>query len=199
LTSTAQAASLFSDGFETGNFSNWNSVQGLSVQNQEAANGSFAVRAAGGTATPLGTYAFKTLASSQTNLYYRVRFKVTNQGPVTVNLLKLRSATNAPLWSVSINNLGQLSYRNDVRATSVNGGPQVAKGVWHSLEVHLQIAGSDSRTEVWLNGTLVSALSRTEDFGTNPVGRVQLGENTGSLSYDIAFDDVAVATSFISP
>jgi hypothetical protein len=43
----------------------------------------------------------------------------------------------------------------------------------------------------------VSALSNTDAFGTTPIGRVQLGENTPGLTYDIALDDVTVSTAFI--
>jgi hypothetical protein len=198
-TATVQSAPLFSDGFETGTLANWSTVQSIAVQNQEIANGSFAARATGSAATTLGTYARKSLGTLQTDLYYRVRFKIISLAANTVNLLKLRSSVDTSIWSVSINNLGQLSYRNDVRGTSINSAQSVVQGAWQSLEVHLKVAGVSSQTEVWLNGALVSALSRTDDFGSNPIGRVQLGENTGGLTYDIAFDDVIVSTSFVTP
>jgi hypothetical protein len=36
-----------------------------------------------------------------------------------------------------------------------------------------------------------------EAFGTNPIGVLQLGENTPGLTYDVAFDDIAASTDFI--
>ena len=196
FTPTSSASILFSDGFESGNLSQWTSGQGLVVQNQQVANGSFAARgtsAAGG-----ATYARKLLSASQTDLYYRILFKVISQGANTVNLMKFRTSADTPILSVSINNLGNLSYRNDLTGTSVNSTTSVSSGSWQTLQVHVKIADTASQIEVWYNGTLVSGLTRMDALGTNPIGILQLGENTPALIYDFAFDDVAASLSFIS-
>jgi hypothetical protein len=196
LTVTPQGSALFSDGFESGSLSQWTSGQGLVVQNQQVANGSFAAR---GTSIAGGaTYARKLLSASQTDLYYHILFKVISQGANTVNLMKFRTAADTAILSVSINNLGNLSYRNDLAATSVNSLVAVSPGSWQTLQVHVRIADTASQIEVWYNNTLVSALSRTDALGTNPIGVLQLGENTPALTYDIAFDDVAATLSFMS-
>ena len=182
---------IFSDGFESGSLSQWTVGQGLIVQNQHVANGSYAARgtsAAGG-----ATYTRKSLAVPQSDLYYRLQFKMISQGPNTVNLLKFRTATNASILSLSVNNLGQLSYRNDVAGRSVNSTVNVAQGSWHTLQVHVRIADTSSQIELWYDDVLVPALRRTESLGTNPIGILQLGENSSGLTYDIAFDDVAVS------
>jgi calcineurin-like phosphoesterase family protein len=194
-TSTSQGPILFSDGFESGNLSQWTSGQGLGVQNQKVANGSFAARgtsAAGG-----ATYARKLLVAPQTDLYYRILFNVISQGANTVNLMKFRTAADTAILSVSINNLGNLSYRNDLAGTSVNSTVSVSPGSWQTLQVHVRIADTASQIEVWYNNTLVSILSRTDALGTNPIGVLQLGENTPALTYDIAFDDVVASLSSI--
>jgi hypothetical protein len=173
----------------------WTSGQGLVVQNQEVANGSFAAR---GTSVAGGaTYTRKLLSASQSDLYYQIRFKVISQGANTVNLMKFRSAADTPILSVSINNLGNLSYRNDLANTSVNSLVGVAPGSWQTLQVHVRIADTAGQIEVWYNNVLVSALSRTDALGINPIGVLQLGENTPALTYDIAFDDVAASLNFI--
>lgn len=181
---------LFSDGFESGVLSQWNSVQGLIVQNEQVASGSYAVRGTG-VAGGSATYARKTLAAPQTDLYYRIRFKVISQAANTFNLMKLRSAVNTPILGVSINNLGNLSYRNDVAGKSVNSTLNVSQGVWHTLTVRARIADTAGQIELWYDDAFVTALSRTEAFGTNPIGVLQLGENTPGLTYDVAFDDVS--------
>jgi calcineurin-like phosphoesterase family protein len=194
-TPTAQGSTLFSDGFESGNLTQWTSGQGLVIQNQQVANGSFAARgtsAAGG-----ATYVRKLLSASQTDLYYRILFKVMSQGANTVNLMKFRTVADTPILSISINNLGNLSYRNDLAATSVNSLVAVSPGSWQTLQVHVRIADTASQIEVWYNNVLVSILTRTDALGTNPIGVLQLGENTPALTYDIAFDDVAASTAFI--
>jgi hypothetical protein len=43
----------------------------------------------------------------------------------------------------------------------------------------------------------IDALSKTENFGTSQVGRVQLGENSTDRAYDIALDGVTVGTTFV--
>ena len=190
-TPVPQGSVLFSDGFETGNLSQWTTGQGLIVQNQYVASGNYAaqgISAAGG-----ATYARKTLSVPQTDLYYRLQFNMTSQGPNTVNLLKFRTAANASILSFSTNNLGQLSYRNDVAGRSVNSTVNVTQGSWHALQVHVRIADAASQIEVWYDNAPVPALTRAESFGTNPVGILQLGENTSGLTYNIAFDDVAVS------
>jgi hypothetical protein len=195
FTPVSSGAIIFSDGFESGNLSQWTNVQGLTVQSQQVDSGIYAAR---GTTTAGGaTYARKSLAAPQTDLYYRIRFKVISQAANTFNLLKLRSATNAPILGVSINNIGNLSYRNDVAAKSVNSTVGVSLGSWHTLQVHVRIADTAGQIEVWYDDIPVTALSRTEAFGTNPIGVLQLGENTPGLTYDVAFDDIAASTGFI--
>ena len=194
-TPISQGSTLFTDGFESGNLTQWTSGQGLIVQSQQVASGSFAAR---GTSVAGGaTYARKLLASPQTDLYYRILFKVISQGANTVNLMKFRTAADTAILSVSINNLGNLSYRNDLAGTSVNSTVGVSSGSWQTLQVHVRIADTSSQIEVWYNNALVSTLSRTDVFGTNPIGVLQLGENTPALTYDIAFDDVVASLSSI--
>jgi hypothetical protein len=76
----------------------------LIVQNQQVASGTYAAR--GTSAGDVATYARKRLAAPQSDVYYRIRFKVISQAPNTVNLMKFRTATDAAILSVSINNLG---------------------------------------------------------------------------------------------
>jgi hypothetical protein len=195
-TSTNAATSLlFSDGFESGDLSQWTSVSSLTVQQQQVLNGGFAARAAS-SAGP-ATYARKLLPVSQSDIYYFIHFKVVSKGNNNTSLLKFRSASDASILSLGINSLGQLSYRNDVAGASVTSTTVVANGVWQTLQVHVRIAGTASLIEVWYNGAPVSILTRTESFGSNPVGRLQLGENTPGLTYDIAFDDVNAALNYI--
>jgi hypothetical protein len=195
FTPAPQGPTLFTDGFESGNLTQWTSGQGLIVQNQQVANGSFAAR--GTSVVGAATYVRKLLTTPQTDLYYRILFKVISQGANTVNLMKFRTAADTAILSVSINNLGNLSYRNDLAGTSVNSTVSVSQGAWQTLQVHVRIADTASQIEVWYNNALVSSLSRTDALGTNPIGVLQLGENTPALTYDMAFDDVTAALNFI--
>ena len=196
LTATLQTWTHFNDGFESGNLANWTTVSGLVVQNQVVATGSFA--ASGKSTAGAGTYARKLLVVPQSDLYYNIRFKMVSQGANAVNLMRFLSAGGGSIVSVGINNIGQLSYRNDVTGTRINSSTAVSLGVWQTLQVHLRIADPAGQIEVGYNGVIVSDLSLTDSFGINPTGQVQLGENMSGLSYDVAFDDVAVALSSIA-
>jgi hypothetical protein len=196
FTPTPQAVTVFSDGFESGDLSNWTTVQGLTVQNQEVANGVYAARETNAGGAP--TFARKLLSASQYDIYYRVRFKVLSLAANTVNLMKFRSAPDVSILSVSINNVGALSYRNDLTGIAVNSSVVVDQGSWQTLQVHVHIADTASQVEVWYNDALVGALTQTDALGVNPIGRLQLGENTQGLTYDIAFDDLIASTGFIS-
>jgi hypothetical protein len=63
--------------------------------------------------------------------------------------------------------------------------------------VRVFINGSSGQIETWLDGIRISALSKTEPLNTTPVRRIQVGENSTGRTYDIAFDNIAVNTSFI--
>ena len=52
--------------------------------------------------------------------------------------------------------------------------------------------------ETWYNGSPVVAMTRTDSFGANPTGILQLGENTPGMTYDVAYDDVAADTGMLS-
>ncbi len=185
---------LFTDGFETGDLSQWTSSTGLIVQQQEVFSGSYAAR---GTSTGSATYATKQLSSSQTDLYCRLRFKRISQGSNTVYLLRFRTGTGSSLLGLYVTSTGKLGFRNDVAGQSTTSSLTVTTGEWHEVQVHLVINGSSSLVEVWYDGTKVDALSKTQSLGTNPIGRIQLGENSTGRTYDFAFDEVAVDTAFI--
>jgi hypothetical protein len=88
-----------------------------------------------------------------------------------------------------------LALRNDAGAVTHTSTTSVSLGQWHTLELHAVIADASGRTELWLDGQLVGALSRTQNLGTAPIARVQIGDNTGARAYDVAIDDVRVGTT----
>src|SRR5437879_1223580 len=77
---------LFSDGFESGDFSHWTSVSGLIVQQQQVRTGLYAAR---GTSAGTPTYATEQLSSAQDEILYDLHFKPISLS-TSVNLLKIR-------------------------------------------------------------------------------------------------------------
>jgi len=179
---------LFTDGFESGNLANWSGVAGgLTVQSTSVRTGSFAARATGRNAA---AWAYRDLGSTQTNLYVRTGVKVVkNSG--TTELLKLRSATGAPILTVYINGNNRIFTRNEVTGVSTSSTATLSNG-WKVLEVHASI-GTSGQVEVWLDGVKITTLSKTDNLGTTPIGRVQLGEDANAKSYTIDFDDFVIS------
>ena len=188
---------LFSDGFESGNFLQWTTVNGLVLQGQEVYAG---VRAVQGTSTGTPTYGYKQLSQTHNELYYRLWFKILSQGANSIMLQRFRTTSNAAIMAVSVTSTGKLSFRNDVTGLSTTSTTTtVTSGVWHQLQTRILVNGTAGETEIWLDGVRIDALSIPQNFGTNPVGVIQLGETSTGRTYNIAFDRVAVSTNFIDP
>src|SRR5687768_15879477 len=85
-TAQAQATPIFSDGFESGNLSQWTAVSGLAVQQQVVHTGTWAARA---TSTGVAAYSNKLISPSRTELFYRIKFILLSK-TTTQNLLKFR-------------------------------------------------------------------------------------------------------------
>jgi hypothetical protein len=71
------------------------------------------------------------------------------------------------------------------------------------VAVHVTIAGASSSIDMTLDGTRVAPLPgalpfpRTEDFGTAPISKIQLGDNSSGSSgrnFDVSEDEVVVTS-----
>jgi hypothetical protein len=188
-------APIFSDGFESGTFNNWNSHSGLSVETGAVHTGTYAVE--GNTSTG-ATYAKKTLPGTYPDAYARIWFDVVAQ-PSQVNLLRLRDASGQSLGYVYIETTGQLGYHNDALGTNTLSDLAPSPG-WHVLELHLSVDPAAGVVQIWLDNSPVSDLSSQGiNTGSTPVAALQIGEVQTGLTYDVAFDDVAFGTSRLGP
>jgi len=186
---------LLADGFERGDLSAWTTDAGLTVGSAEVRSGSFAARA---TSTGAPTSASANLQTPQTDLYSRLAFKIVSQGANNAYLLKLRTGAGGSIIGLYRTPTGTIGLRNDVAAITTSSSTVASTGAWHTIQLHVTIAGSGSHTDVTLDGVPIGALSTIQDLGTVPVGRVQLGDSTGGRTYDVALDDVAI-TAPVNP
>jgi acid phosphatase type 7 len=186
------AGTIFSDGFESGDFSQWTANSGMSVQQALQRSGAWAARQ---TTTSAATHAYEQLPSTHTDLYYSLAFHVVSQGANNVYFLKIRTASGASILGLYRSTSDTLNLRNDAGAVTLTSSTPVSLGQWHTLELHAVVSGSSSRTEVWLDGQLVGSVSQTQNLGSTPIGRVQIGDNSGARTYDVAIDDVRVGTT----
>jgi acid phosphatase type 7 len=192
LSAPAEAAPLFTDGFESGTMSAWNKSIGITVQQGDVHSGSWAARA---TSAASSSWAWKALPSTQTQVYFDTWFKVVSRSTGMI-LMRTRTATGTIVASLGINTSDRLYLRNDVAGSNTTSTTTVTKGVWHEAQMRVLVNGTSSQTEVWLDGVRVPQLSITTSLGTTPIGRIQIGDN-GSRTYDVIFDDVAADVAFI--
>lgn len=193
-TPASGGAVLFSDGFESGTLAAWTNL-GMTVQGTEVSTGTKAAR---GVSVSSAAWAWHAVSPTMTEPYYRVRFKIVSLGANNVYILKERTATGGSIGGFYVSNTdGTLNLRNDAGAVTVRGSTVVSLGAWHELQVRLKIAGTSGEVETWLDGGRVAELSRIDNFGTTPVGRIQIGDNTGGRTFDLVIDDVALDSAFI--
>jgi chitodextrinase len=191
----ADRTPVFSDGFESGNLSQWTVSSGMTDQQQVTYAGSWAARA---TSTGSPAYAYKNLSTPLGELYYAGRFQAISQGAANVSIVRFRTPTNGLIFSIFRLGNGKLSYYNSLTGVTTSG-PRVSTGSWHELQVHALINGTSSVVEVWLDGAKV--ITKTaESLGTTAVGRVYIGDNTTGHTFDYAFDnDVLTAVDSTAP
>ena len=184
---------VFADGFESGNLSRWTSVFGLITQNTDVFAGLWASQATSNKGTV--DYAVKQLPGTFSTLNYRLRFKMLSGKKDTVDVLSLRTAADAGLFGLGYDGNRRLASINFVTGASTASSSVLAVGTWYELKVRLTVNGLTSQVEVWLNGTKIAALSKTDNFGTAPIGRIVAGEPAAGHTYSFAVDDVVVDTN----
>ena len=195
-TATALANGLlFTDGFESGDFSNWTSVSGLVAQQQQVLSGSWAAR---GTTAGTPAYALKQLTVQRSELYYQSRFKVISQAANSIYLQRFKTGTAGLMVTTFISSTGKVGLRNDQASTTVTSTTTATTGTWHTIETHLLVNGASSVVEVWLDGNKIDALTSTLSLGTTPIGQLILGDQSSNRTYDVVYDDVAYDPGFIS-
>jgi fibronectin type 3 domain-containing protein len=195
------APPLLGEGFESGPLSpTWTVIGPLALDTAVWHAGASSARAS---CVGSACWAWRPFASAQTatDLYVQAWVFVTAQDNNTTTLLKLRtgsSGSGTSVLGIQLNNKGRLSYRNDAAGRTVTGTHLVTPGVWHSITVHL-IVGTTGHIDLWLDGTPLTELNRTDNFGTAAIAKLQIGENSSGGTFDVRFDDLSASTSPISP
>ena len=190
---SASAASLFSDGFESGGMTNWTTSQGVQVQSAIHFGGSFAARFS---TTGTAAFAQKQLASSVTDLYMDARVYVVSQGGLTPVLL-YKTSSGKKVLSLQRKKTGALELKNYITGAIVTSSLKLLSGTWHEVQLHGLVNGGSGLVEVWLDGAAVPDLGGPQDLGTAAIGQVEIAANQSTLGFDVVFDDVVVDTSFI--
>jgi hypothetical protein len=193
----AQQAPLFWDDFEAQDFSAWNGVgpdalaggSGV-VTSERAHSGRFSFKA---TLPAPDTHSkLSHILAPQQDLYFRFFFYVDpNWTEGRNNVFMAGIEDGAKVFLHSEHNCLSLQDRMGAK-----GSHCIAKGVWHSLEIHSRAGAGDGLIEVWLDGE-ADYVARDLKLGTvfKFIYLGLVGDETARGS--VFFDDVVAATSRI--
>jgi hypothetical protein len=190
---------LFSDGFESGNFSAWTTVLtggdgSASVQSAIVKTGGFAAQLSETANTGSFAYARKALGSPQTDLRVTGDFRILTEGASGGNVPFFRLFDSAGTRMISL-------YRQNLSGDKVQvgygGGNFVTTGrlplnTWGNLELHVIVAGATSTVEVRLDGALVYQ-STSANLGTAGVATIQIGNDTARQTFTLVADNIVAS------
>ena len=189
---TPAPGTLFSDGFETGDLSQWTTNSGLTAETAHAHTGAYGAEES---STGLTTYAYKTLPGSYTQLWATAWVYVVSRS-TSANLIGFRGSNGGSIINLYLSQTGKLALRNNVGGVTTTSATGMPSGSWHQVVLHAVINGTSGSVDVSLDGTALTDLSLTgQNLGTNPITQLQLGDNTAGRTYDIDFDDISVTQS----
>jgi hypothetical protein len=194
----ANAATIFSDGFESGDFSAWSQVQtggdgSAVVQTAIVRTRSLAAQLAESSASGSKAYVRKTFGSAQTDLTASGDFQVIKEGASGGNVPLMRFLDPSSARVVNI-------YRQNATGGKIGIGygsqhflstGSLPLSTWGALAVHVVTAGTSSTIEVRLNGALVYTTT-TASLGTAGVSTLQLGNDTAGQAFNLVADTISV-------
>lgn len=189
-----KASTFFSDGFESGTFSNWNVTAGASIVTGHAYAGNYSAD------FPLGireSYASQPITPTSTlNYTYRVYFSNLCSDYICVVMAE---DTNGSIIHYRVQNVyGNWQWQFNVGDSQVinSSTPVPQAGQWYKIQL-LAITGTNSTFYFLVNDQLKATISNIT-FGT--IDNIRIGHDwdEGYLGGDSYFDDI-YATPTISP
>ena len=91
---------------------------------------------------------------------------------------------------------GKLAVRNNVGGVTATSATPLTTGAWHLVALEVSMSPGGGAVNAYLDGAPVAGLALTsQELGSSPITTLQLGDTSSGRTFDIYFDDVAVATS----
>jgi hypothetical protein len=201
---------IFSDGFESGNFSAWTGTEQyngtIAVSSDYAHHGSYSAKVS---FTATGAYAdcYKDI-TSQTTIYIRAYVRITagtfgsstkigfispRDVPDAITICHVGVAfTNRQLW---------LRYRHSATDYDVYSSTTLSTNTWYCIELKYVKSSTNGEYRVWLDGNEVTDLTQTGKNTDGDVTRVRVGPRASGAISDFVgyFDCAVVADTYIGP
>jgi hypothetical protein len=204
-TGRASADTIFSDGFESGDFSAWSQVQTggdatAAVQGAIVRTGLLAAQLSESSTSGSKAYVRKTFGSAQQDLTATGDFQVRQQGASGGNVpfFRFLDPTSARLVSV---------YRQNGTSGSIGVGyggsyfsttGSLPLSTWGTVALHVITAGTSSTVEVRLNGARIYGTGAAS-LGTAGISTVQLGNDTAAQAFNLVADTISVDSAAATP
>ncbi|HEV8688332.1 MAG TPA: Ig-like domain-containing protein [Gaiellaceae bacterium] len=196
---TVTLAVVFSDGFESGNFSAWTLVKlgkgGTAVvQTTLVKSGTHAAEIAETSAGGSRASVDKSLAQAATHFTVSGDFQILQEGAAggNVPIFRLFDAAGTRLVSLHRQNLAGNEIRVAHSGTEVASTGRLPLNTWGHFDLHVITAGAGASTiEVKLDGIVVYTTT-TASLGTAGVLKFQIGNDTVAQAFRLVADDIAV-------
>ena len=197
-TGQASAATIFSDGFESGDFSAWSQVQtggdgSAIVQTAIVRTRSLAAQLSESSASGSKAYIRRTFGSPQTDLTVSGDLRVLKEGASggNVPLVRFLDPSSARVLSVYRQNATGGSIGIGYGSKHFSSSGSLPLDTWGALAVHVVTAGAGSTIEVRLNGTLIYNTTAAA-LGSAGVSTIQLGNDTAAQAFNLVADTISV-------
>jgi Concanavalin A-like lectin/glucanases superfamily len=195
----ASADTIFSDGFESGDFSAWSQVKvagggSAVVQSAIVSTGSFAAQLSESSTAGSKAYVRKTFPTAQQDLTASGDFRVVQQGASGGNVPFFRlfaSDGTTRIVSLFRQNVNGKIYVGYGGSNVLLPNVTLALNTWANLQLHVVVAGATSTVEVSLNGTSIYQTT-SASLGTSGVSAVQIGNDTAGQAFTIVADTINV-------
>ena len=132
------------------------------------------------------------LSSAQPSVDYSFKVKVSSLDPAKKVVIARLLNSSQGIVNLFLMPNGALGLRNETTSVDWAHPVVLSKNAWHTLDLKLSVAGASGTVAVTVDGTPVTQLTGSGNFGTAPVSRVQIGDTAGQESYTISWDDVSV-------
>jgi len=116
----------------------------------------------------------------------------------TPDLLNVDGVDGAAKIRLYVSSGGTLALDNGIAATTRTSATVFGSG-WHSIELHVFVAGDAGTCEVTYDGRMVAELSQIDSCATGPgpIGSIGLGDGTADQSGAVEFKVPVIATGRI--
>src|SRR4051812_7703578 len=193
----AKAATIFSDGFESGDFRNWSPPitagdGAATVQTAIARTGSLAAQLSESATSGSKAYVRKTLSAGQTELTATGDFRVVKEGASGGNLpvFRLFDPGSNRIFSVYRQNAGG-SIQVGVGSTHSPTSASLGLNTWATIGVHVIVNGASSTIDVSVNGAPVYHTGSAALSGSS-VATIQIGNDSAAQAFNLVADTISV-------